>query len=89
MIHSRSGMRRNERTSHCYLHPQHPEKKQRIRLKKPNLRWGVCGVATMVGTDDEIVTTISSVLLLVMVVVVVVVAFAVVVVASTSLSIVA
>ena len=43
-------------------YPQHPEKKQRMRLKKPH-RWGVCGVsAVIVVSDDTMVTGTSSVL---------------------------
>lgn len=33
-------------------YPQHPEKKQRIRLKNP-LRWGVCGVFCEVAVSDD------------------------------------
>lgn len=44
----------------CY--PQHPEKKQRMRLKKPH-RWEVCGeLDGSVVSDDTMVTAISWVL---------------------------
>ncbi len=52
-------------------YPQHPEKKQRMRLKKPQ-RWGVCGDSAEVDvSDDTMVTGTSTLLVLVLVLVLV------------------
>lgn len=34
-------------------YPQHPEKKQRISLKKPPRCWGVCGKGCEVAVSDD------------------------------------
>ena len=34
-------------------YPQHPEKKQRISLKKPPRCWGVCGKGCDVAVSDD------------------------------------
>ena len=42
-----------------YLHPQHPDQKQRNRLKNPNC-WGVCGAGFADAGSDGIVVSAAA-----------------------------